>query len=463
MNAPIPIKRGRKAAPLILDDEFTDRWAGREFARRWSLRLRYLPDRAHWRRWDGKRWAFARDVDLVAAAKETADDWLVDASIEDDPRRRRDLLDWARRACSIGKLNTMVELAKSEPIVWTPSEKFDINPALFNTASGTVDLSSGEAHAHDPADYITKLSPVPYDVDAKAPRFIRFIDEVFANNMELIGFVQRAAGYSMTGHTREHCFIVAHGQGGNGKGALMRALGLVAGDYGSTAQIETFTAKRPNAAQATPDLAALAGLRFLTAGEADAGVKLSEGLVKSLTGDDPITCRNLNEGLFTYRPQFTLWLHVNHRPSIRGVDAGIWRRVRLVPFDVSFEGRADKELDAKLAAEAPGILAWAVRGAREWFANGLGSADAVSSATADYRDECDVLAPFLEMKFETNPKGQVTRKRVVTLYQAWCEQNGEEPVKTTTFYRLLQDRAGVTPFKVDGERGFRGISERKQP
>jgi putative DNA primase/helicase len=170
----------------------------------------------------------------------------------------------------------------------------------------------------------------------------------------------------------------------------------------------------------------------------------------------------LNEGLFTYRPHATLWLHVNHKPVIRGVDAGIWSRVRFLPFEVSFEGREDRDLEAKLKSEASGILAWCVRGAREWYESGLGTAEAVKTATASYREESDILAPFVDARLDVDPKGNITRKRVVALYTAWCESSGEEPLKTVTLYRMLQDREGVTPIKIEGERGFRGISERSR-
>lgn len=464
MNGPIPIRRRqKKAAPSMEDlDLHTDRWAGAQFAQMWSRTLRYDIRRKVFPWWDGRRWRVSQPAELESLAKQTVQHWLADVVLEDDPRRRSELLSWARRMCSMARLRAMIELAASEQILWTPSEKFDTHPDLFNCANGTIDLRTGQLRAHDPVDFITKVSPVPYDPNAKAPRFIQFVDEVFDNRVDLIQFAQRAAGYSLTGHTREHCFLLLHGRGRNGKGALVRALSNVAGEYAVTAAIETFTTRRTNAAQASPDLAALAGARMVTTGEADAGARLAEGLVKAFTGDDAITCRNLNEDLFTFRPQFTMWMHVNHKPVIRGVDAGIWSRVRFMPFDVSFEGREDKQLEERLAAEAPGILAWCVRGAVEWYRSGLGMAEAVTTATANYRDESDTLAPFLEAKCEIDSKGTITRKRVGQLYAGWCESQSEEPMKAATLYRMLQDRAGIGPFKSDGERGFRGLKEKEK-
>jgi putative DNA primase/helicase len=442
-------------------DTHTDRWASAQFAQLWSRTLRRVVKRGLFVKWDGTRWRVSHRDELESLAKQTVDHWLADAVAEEDRRRRGELLEFARRMCSLTKLRALIELAASEETLWTPPEQFDAQPHLFNCANATIDLRTGEPHAHDHDDFITRVSPIRFNPEATAPRWIEFVDEVFANRLDLIQFVQRAVGYTLTGETSEHVFFLLHGTGCNGKSLFIRVLARVLGEYARTAAIETFTMKRPNAAQASPDLAALAGARLVSAGETEAGARLSEGLIKSLSGADEITCRNLNEHLFTYLPAFKVWLFFNHRPQIRGVDAGIWRRVRLIPFTVSFEGRADKQLEAKLMEEAPGILAWAVRGAVEWYRSGLGTADAVSEATANYRDESDLLGPFLDARCEFKPNATISRKCMTTMYAEWCQTQGEEPLKTPTFYRLLQDREGIMAFKSDGERGFKGIKERQ--
>jgi putative DNA primase/helicase len=202
--------------------------------------------------------------------------------------------------------------------------------------------------------------------------------------------------------------------------------------------------------------AALAGARVVSAGEPDEGVRLSESVIKSLTGEDEIEACKKYENPFTFTPHFKLWLHTNHKPEIRGTDAGIWRRPRLIPFNVSFEGRADLQLDAKLDAERPGILAWAVEGAREWYSAGLGECTAVSAATKSYREEEDVLGAFIADRLKSEQKEFLPSAELYAAYERWCKQNGAEPWQPQTFSKRLRGR-GYILGKHDGVRGVLNV------
>jgi putative DNA primase/helicase len=245
------------------------------------------------------------------------------------------------------------------------------------------------------------------------------------------------------------------------------------GDAARTTGFKTFTANRDDAGGNTPALATLAGARLVSAGEPDEGVRFSESVIKSLTGEDEIQVCQKYERPFTFLPRFKIWLHVNHKPGIRGTDEGIWRRPRLIPFTVSFMGaeeakaknvtgvRRDPDLvlDDKLDAERVGILAWAVRGARTWYRIGLRSCKSVDDATSDYRGESDRLKPFIDECVKDDPGKFVTNDRLCEAYSSWCkrnliqhEMNGQTLSKQMAAKGYLRGKDGKD------QRGFKDIS-----
>jgi putative DNA primase/helicase len=350
----------------------------------------------------------------------------------------------------------MITLAASAKSLEASSSDFDQQPHLLNCLNGTVDLRDGVLQLHDRKNFITKLVDVAYAPMATCPRWEQFLMEVFAGDKELIAFVQRAVGYSLTGHTREHAFFIPYGNGMNGKSVFMRQVLALGGDAARTTSFTTFTADHNKQKGNTPELAELAGMRIVAASEPDEGVRLSESVIKSLTGDDKIEVCKKFEAPFNFVPQFKLWLPTNHKPEIRGIDDGIWRRPRLIPFTVSFEGKADKQLSEKLFAEQQGILAWAVRGAIDWFANGLGECRTVVDATRSYRQESDALGSFIE-DCVTHVDGRFTSNaELYRVYTRWCEANGLEPWQQNPFSKKFKAR-GYHDNKVKGVRGFIGI------
>jgi putative DNA primase/helicase len=429
----------------------------RRFARDHIGKLLYLKDRQLWMRWDGLRWERAARTDLQAAAKKTARKMLGEAAQKTVDLEKASK--WAIRSMSARSIGSMVDLAASEasePEFNARSADFDTHPHLLVAENGTVDLEHGYLVGHEPDERLTKLTPIEYDQTAECPRWEQFLREVFADDLDLIAFVQRAVGYSLTGETREHAFFVLHGGGKNGKGRFIRQLIALLGDAAKTTAFSTFTAGRfSDAERNTPALAALAGARLVVAGEPDEGVRFSESIIKSLTGEDEIQACAKYEAPFSFTPRFKIWLHCNHRPEIRGTDEGIWRRPKLIPFNVSFEGREDLRLDEKLDEERPGILAWAVRGATAWYEHGLGTCAAVKGATAGYRQESDPIAPFVEDCLELKKDGFETNGRICAAYQTWCMQNGIEPLKAHALSKRLAAR-GLSAVKVAGVRGLRG-------
>src|SRR5439155_4535552 len=366
---------------------------------------------------------------------------------------REKLLKHALRSEQAARMQGMVTLAQSEPGIPVKPDQLDADPWALNVLNGTLDLRTGQLRPHRREDLITKLAPVVYDHEARYPLFLAFLDRIFAGNTELIGFVQRAVGYSLTGDVRERVLLILWGGGANGKSTLLETLRSMLGDYAMRTPTETLLVKHDGAIP--NDVARLRGARFVSASEADEGKRLAEAQIKDMTGGETLSARFMRAEWFDFKPEFKLWLATNHKPVIRGTDKAIWDRIRLVPFNVRIpDGEQDKGLGAKLRAELPGILAWAVEGCLAWQRDGLGIAQDVQAATASYRAEMDVLAVFIGDVCTVSPAAKVSSKLLFSRYSKWCEANGERPLSQRALGEKLREK-GFEPGKV-GHRGTRG-------
>jgi putative DNA primase/helicase len=256
----------------------------------------------------------------------------------------------------------------------------------------------------------------------------------------LIGFLQRAIGYSLTGETREQCLFVLHGSGANGKSTFLEVLQTLLGDYAQSTPSASLLAKDrhdgiPN------DIARLRGARLVTAVEIGQGRRLNEELMKRLTGQDTITARFLHAEFFDFRAEFKLFIACNHLPTITGTDHAIWRRIRLIPFTVTIpETEQDKDLPAKLQAELPGILAWAVRGCLAWQREGLGTPEEVKQATAGYRASMDQIGRFIEECCLVSQQVRIKASELYEAYKKWCDANGEQAATLSAFGHYLEEQ-----------------------
>ena len=443
---------------------FTDLANGEFFA--WFNRnhLRYLDDRDVWLKWDGKRWTKATKRYALKRASITAKKMLSNAKKVSEPEERKNLLEWAKKSAELKKLNAMITIGAADDRLNVEMSIMNQHPDWLNTRNCTVDLRTGETWLHRKEDFLTTLTDVDYDPSATAPRWDSFLGEIFEDDKELIDFIHRGVGYTLTGHTVEQCFFILWGESGNnGKGRFIHQLRRLLGDASKTIPFSTLIAKRSQTDN-TPVMATLSGSRLVTAGESDEGMRFSEAMIKEITGEDEITVCAKYEAPFSYTPAFKAWLHCNHKPIIRGVDNAIWRRPKLVPFNVSFEGRADKTLDKTLDGQAQGILAWAVRGASAWFKQGLGSCGTVDAAKASYRTECDTFARFVDDEVvildPTDPRFNgsfLTSSAVYLQYMRWCEGNGEKhPLDSSTLNKRLVTKGGRATAKHAG-RGLLGV------
>ncbi len=421
----------------------TDSGNAELFAYLYGRDLRYDRARKVWRRWAGHWWATDTSGEVERLALEAARRRYHAAAQIPDLKQRAETARWAIASESRAKREATLALATAEHPIADSGEGWDADPYLLGVANGVVRLLTGELEEGDREDRITVHTDVAYDPGAEAPRWLRFLSEVFDGDTEMIDFIQRAAGYSLTGDTSEQCLFLPIGAGSNGKSTLLEAMRDAIGEHAYDIPFSALEYnQRP--AGASNDVASLAGKRLVTAVETNEGVRLNEARVKALTGGDPMTARFLYQEHFTFRPVAKFWLGVNHKPRVNDDSYGFWRRVRLIPFNRQFTGAdADKHLEAKLKAEAPGILAWMVRWCLEWQRRGLEPPASVKAATEAYRLESDPLADFIADRCEVGATLTVSAGDLYKSYKAWADDQGireREQLSSASFGRRIGER-----------------------
>ena len=320
----------------------------------------------------------------------------------------------------------------------TPDD-LDHDHMLFNCKNGTLDLRTGQLRPARREDLITKLSPLDYNPGADCPHWKQFMEEVMAGNREKIVFLQKAAGYSLTGDTREQCLFDLWGRWGDGMTTFLDTLKAVMGqeEYALQAAGDTFTQK--DISQIPYDLAGMRGSRLVTLPDFEEGVHLNEALIKQVTGGGEIWARSMQRSWFSYTPAYKLWLKGNHKPEIQDQTRGMWRRIHLIEFGVRFD--KDDTLGEQLLQELPGILNWAVQGCQAWLREGLVPPREVQEATASYRREMDILGGFLEKHCILDPTAVTPTAAIHEVYTRWAEANGEmSPLRLEAFGKALYDR-----------------------
>lgn len=423
---------------------------------------------AGWLCWDGKRWALddvqttGKAVGLGALILHEAAEALKCSAVEPDPARRKqgaalaeELAKWSRQTESAHRIEAALSLARSK--LQRPVEDFDGDPFLLNVQNGVLDLRTGKLLPHDPALRLTKLAGCAFDPAAECLTWLRFLDDVFMGDMELVAFMQRLCGYFLTGSTRDHVLPIGHGTGTNGKTTLMRTLEAVLGEYARPAPAGMFEARHDG--RDDQHVALLWGLRLVVGHETERGSELREGFIKQATGGDVLSGRRLYGEPFDFAPTHKLMLATNHRPRVRGTDLGIWRRILLVPFEARFTaeaGNLDPDMLDKLLAELPGILSWALDGCVEWQRLGLNPPAKVRVATDEYRKSEDLVQQFVDERCELDDAAATPSREVYGAFTAWCEGQGiKRPINQRSVTEELK-RFEVLPGK-GGERPLRGI------
>jgi len=411
-----------------------------------------------WLLWDGKRWSTDETAEVERLAKRAVRSLDQDALKIANEEQRKLWIRFAMKSDSDHGIRAMLNRAAAEEGIPVGVADLDQDPFLLNAVNGTINLQTGELLAHRREHYITKLVPVRHDPAARCSRWMQFLAEVFDPHPDIPGFIQRAVGYSLTGDVREECLFLLYGTGRNGKGTLLRTISALLGDYACTADFSTFAGSRDDRGP-RDDVANMRGRRFVVSQEAREGAPLAESLVKWLTGGDLVRARNLYERSLEWLPSHKIWLAVNHKPVVRGTDPGIWSRIKLIPFDVSFEGREDRGLKQQILEELPGILAWAVEGCLRWLEEGLEFPESVQRATAEYRAESDQVGRFVDECCVAGEFASIRARGLYGAYRRWAEGTGEQVLTETAFGRRLRDRGFL---KEHGRTGtlYRGIGLR---
>lgn len=406
--------------------------------------IRYAEDIGQWYVWDGHRWRSRLVGPIIQKAIATVRMIVKETKDIEDPEKRQKILVHAGRSESARAIKDMVKLAESNSAIAIEPSDIDSNRFLLNVKNGTIDLRTGELRAHRREDLLTKICPIEYDSTALCPTWKLFIARLFANdpldpndrgNADMIQFVKRLLGYSLTGDIGEQVLPIFWGGGSNGKSTLLNVVRELMG-RGYAAKAPRGLLMQKHQESHPTELTVLFGARLVIATESKRGGRLSEDLVKDLTGDEAVSARYMKKDFFEFEPTHKLILCTNHRPRVPESDDGIWRRVLLVPFKTKFwnpaKGEAgpdhlcrDNNLKIKLRAEYPGILAWLVRGCREWQKYGLGAPTTVQEETAAYREEEDKVAQYLSERCEiSNANWNTPLKDVYADYCRWCEETG---------------------------------------
>lgn len=455
------IERYRKETPER-QETLTDLGNAERLIRHHGDKIAYIPEYKKWTAWNDSRWSLDLPSGIHPLAVHTVKGMVEEALTLPDEQRTA-LIRHSLKSQSAGALSAMIEIASKLKGVPIRVSSLDSNRYLLNVLNGTVDLKIGLHRAANREDYITKQAPVEYDASATCPLWLAFLHRIMAGNEDLIAFLRRAIGYSLTGDTGEQCFFFLHGHGANGKSTLLNTICALLGDYAMQAPAEILMASNDRGPK--NDVARLNGPRFVATSETEDNQKFAESAIKQMTGSDTIAARFLYCETFEFKPQFKIWLGANHRPIVRGVDEAIWRRIHLIPFNVTIPtAERDKHLEAKLIKELPGILNWALAGCKEWQEGGLQPPAEVQAAVKEYRNDMDQFGQWFDESCVKAPEGkeQSIKTRVSELYQSyqwWTEDNTGWTMNQTRFGRTLAER-GFT--KVSTYRGavYEGIGLR---
>ena len=403
--------------------------------------LRYSYNRKRWYVWTGKVWAMDESGEVKKLADDICEDLKREAwQIQDDDLQQQALKFAKRTAGSTAKEAMVKECQHLQGIPASPDE-FDSYTEYLNCQNGIINLRNGELMPHDGNFMMSKICNCEYDVTHKKPKmWLKFLDDVTNGDKDLQEYIQRSIGYSISGSNKEQCAYFLYGMGNNGKSTFLDTVADILGNYAMNVQPDTLMLQsRLGSAGggANSDIARLKSARFITCEEPTEGMRLNEGLLKQLTGGSKVTARHLYGDEFEFTPEFKIWIATNHKPTIRGTDFGIWRRIKLLPFEVNIPAdKVDKNLKYKLRQEFPQILAWAVDGCIKWLKDGLHEPERVLDATKEYKQEMDLVAGFIEqcVMIDYASNEHIMASDLFAVYSKWAKQNNEYEMSSKKFF-----------------------------
>lgn len=423
----------------------SDVGAAEAFAYRYRDHVRFDHRKDQWLVWGGHYWKPDATREVCRLAIQHARLWQQEASkFIDDYQERIKLLGFTMKLERRNGVENILHMAHAMLPIADSGENWNLNPYLLGCPNGVVNLKNGELHDGYADERITMQTRVPYQPAAECPRWMQFLNEIFLEDQEVITYVQRALGYSLTGNIREQCFFMCVGGGSNGKSTFLSTLDHIWGQYCYTTDMRTFT-NQPGAADAMEfNMAELMSRRLILASETKTNSSFNETAIKNFTGGEKVNAQRKYGHPFEFLPTGKIWLGVNHQPRVRDDSLGFWRRVRLIPFNATFRGKTDdRNLKETLQAEGAGILAWAVRGALEWNDVGLLPPPSIMNATDAYQESEDPLHDFILERVIIEAGQTISAASAYAGYKEWAKDQGlseREMLTSTTFGRLLSRR-----------------------
>ncbi len=458
--------RGKPAvSPDSEDFNLTDLGNAERMIHQNNGNIRYCPELKLFLVWNGKHWRRDTDGEIVRLAAKTVRS-LYNAANSNNPFEQAE---WAKESESRSRLNAMCDLAKSLEGVPISINELDQQKYYINCLSGTIDLKTRKLLKHSKAHNLTHLLPFeykPYDSNCDCKRWVQFLCEITGDNLDLMRYLWKLAGLCLSGDTSEHILNIFYGsRGRNGKGVFLGTIQAILGDLQCGLPFACFEPK--NAGSIPNDIARMAGKRLVIAQESNEGRRLDEAVIKTLTGDDMLTGRFLRAEYFDFKPTHKIVMTTNNKPVIRETSNAIWSRLRLIPFEVSFQGREDKQLKEKLQEELPQIFAWMIDGFSVWQEEGLKPPQCVADACKEYRAAEDTVQIFIDECCYINENVSVSAKSLYDSFINWAAKNGEKAISRRVFIDRIRQRnfrdytgMGILKFKGIGLLDFKQVSDK---
>lgn len=441
--------------------QFTDITNRDYFLKAFGDKIRYCLMWNKFLLWNGTCW----EIDKKGKVEEDCVDFVHHMyrglRVINDLQLQKDFEKHLIKSESFRRIQALVGLLKMSKDIKVSDDELDTDNYLFNVNGITLNLKNGKGFPPEPKNLITKKSKFVYDKEAKCPTWDLFLMQIFNKDKDLIRFVQKAMGYSLSGDVTEQCLFILWGTGANGKSTFLNVLQELFGDYACTTGTETFMKKT---SEQSNDLARLKGIRLVTTTEVEQGKALSESLIKQITGGDEITARFLYGEYFSFKPTFKIFMATNHKPKIRGADNGIWRRIKMIPFTVTIPAeQRDKTLTEKLIAENSGILNWLIQGYAMWRKEGLNEPNAIREANEEYRMDMDAVGTFVNDCFDIDAtlRWRLPNQMLYQTYIKWCNVNNER-VMSQKWLTMRMSEKGFKRMVSNNGRIWLGLARKPQ-
>lgn len=418
---------------FLIEDGLTHYGNALRFQRTHKNKFKFNPVYGKWYRWNGVVWT--SDVDGEVMRSFHTQNLLLSDMAEacKDKKLKIKIQQWCKSSDSYNNLSSSERIARHMSDL-SFSKGWDKKPFLFAANNGVINLKTGELQKPDQNDLLTLQSQVDYDKSAQCPLWEKFISEAFNEDKDVMHYVHKSLGYSLTGNNKEQIIFIGYGTGSNGKSTLLRIIHKILGDYAHTAARTTFQANKFN--EQTNDIAQLVSKRFVCWSETRMSSSLDEEKIKAMTGGENQRARMLYQDFFEFQPIFKLWMFFNHKPIARDDSQGFWRRIRIIPFNHVFDG-TDKDIDVKLSQELPGILNWLIKGCLMWQKEGLSDIpQAIQEATGEYQQESDPIAQWLMEDMSISDQKSEKASDLYRSYFNWAKREGlsDREILTSTMF-----------------------------